>query len=162
MCLADLGIGSHPGATDFLPTSRGFDHYYGVPHGLGACPCYACFAPNASCAINCNPDWAPCPVFANSTIIQQPANLLTLSASYGAAAVDFVIAAKRRQQSWFLWYSSHHVHSPQFAGASCTNATSRGRFGDSLYQLDEEVAAIMAGLASSSQEASTLTIFTSE
>jgi arylsulfatase A len=31
-----LGIGSHPGATDFLPTSRGFDRYYGVPHGLGA------------------------------------------------------------------------------------------------------------------------------
>ena len=59
-------------------------------------------------------------------------------------------------------YSSHHVHSPQFAGVSCTNATNRGRFGDSLYQLDEEVAAIMAGIVSTSQEANTLTVFTSE
>jgi hypothetical protein len=54
------------------------------------------------------------------------------------------------------------VHSPQFAGVSCTNATNRGRFGDSLYQLDEEVAAIMAGIVSTSQEANTLTVFTSE
>ena len=123
-----------------------------MPHGLGACPCYTCFAPNTSCAIQCSPQWAPCPVFANATIIQQPANLLTLSASYGAAAEEFIGGGsraaglehqgqqqQRRRQPWLLWYSSHHVHSPQFAGTTCTNATARGRFGDSLYQLDQEV-----------------------
>ena len=124
-CALQLGIGSHPGGTDFLPTSRGFDHYFGVPHGLGACPCHACFAPNTSCAIGCNPEWAPCPVFANSTIVQQPAELLTLSASYGAAAVDFMTAAARRQQPWFLWYplrintcETYYIH-----GYLLTNST---------------------------------------
>lgn len=124
-CALQLGIGSHPGGTDFLPTSRGFDHYFGVPHGLGACPCHACFAPNTSCAIGCSPEWAPCPVFANSTIVQQPAELLTLSASYGAAAVDFMTAAARRQQPWFLWYplrintcETYYIH-----GYLLTNST---------------------------------------
>ena len=126
----------------------------------GACPCYACFAPNTSCAIGCSPSWAPCPLFANSTIVQQPANLLSLSDSYGAAAEAFI--AEHRQQPWLLWYSSHHVHSPQFAGESCTNKTARGRFGDSLYQLDQEVAGVVRALRDTAQENSTLTVFTSE
>ena len=29
----------------------------GVPHGLGACPCAACFAPDTPCAIGCSPTW---------------------------------------------------------------------------------------------------------
>jgi arylsulfatase A len=123
----------------YLPTQRGFDHYFGVPHGLGACPCAACFAPNTSCAIGCNPSWVNCPVFANATIIQQPANLLTLSDQYTEAAVAFIHASASRAQPWLIYYASHHVHSPQFAGPLCTNSTPRGRFGDSLAELDSAV-----------------------
>ena len=63
----------------FPTTGHGFDYYYGVPHGLGACPCHACFAPNQTCGIKCQRNWAPCPVFENRDIVQQPANLITLS-----------------------------------------------------------------------------------
>ena len=56
----DGGSGRH------LPSKFGFDAYFGVPHGLGACPCSACFPPNRTCFTPvvghapCQPTWAPC------------------------------------------------------------------------------------------------------
>eukprot|EP01052_Picozoa_sp_SAG31_P062478 SAG31_NODE_21454_length_549_cov_1.017778_2_plen_115_part_01 len=110
-----LGMGSEPGSTEFMPTNRGFNEYYGVPHGLGACPCFGCF-PQAdgigrtSCAIRCQPSCAPCPVFNGTDIVQQPADLLTLSDKYGSAAEAFIKGTLASAQRFFLYYASHHVH----------------------------------------------------
>jgi arylsulfatase A len=157
-----LGIGPSPGDTSLMPTSRGFDHYFGVPHGLGACPCASCIAPATSCAISCQPKWAPCPLFANNTIAQQPVDLLALSHSYGGAAASFIEASEKQQRPWLLVYASHHTHSPQFAGPSCTNTTRRGRFGDSLREFDEEVGRMLDAVSSSGASHRTLTIITSD
>jgi hypothetical protein len=67
------------------------------------------------------------------------ADLLGLSAQYVEAALSFIANAKKTQTPYFLYYASHHVHSPQFAGAGATGSTTRGRFGDSLAELDEMV-----------------------
>ncbi len=137
----------HLGMQQFMPTAgHGFDYYYGVPHGVGACPCAACFAPDETCSIPCSPTWAPCPVFENTTIVQQPADLLTLSAQYVRAAQGFIERAVARSAPFLLYYCSHHVHSPQFAGADATNTTQRGRFGDSLKEFDAAVGSLLRTL----------------
>ena len=47
----------HLGVGDYLPTGQGFEHYFGVPHGLGACPCHACFAPDVPYVAQLTPPW---------------------------------------------------------------------------------------------------------
>ena len=117
----------HLGVDQFLPTQHGFDYYFGVPHGLGACPCRSCFFPNETCAISCQPDWAPCPLYENTTIIQQPPNYLTLSQQYVRAANRVMTSASTQGVPFLVYFCSHHVHSPQFAGEDTTNQTQRDR-----------------------------------
>jgi hypothetical protein len=112
-----------------------------------------CFAPDQQCqapsgkakngTAGCEAQWAPCPVFRNEQIVQQPANLLTLGAQYNSAAEEFIKNATARQRPFLLVYASHHTHSPQFAGAPSTGSTERGAFGDSLAELDLSVGTIV-------------------
>lgn len=153
----------HLGMQEFMPTAgHGFDFYFGVPHGLGSCPCTACFAPNETCAISCQPTWAPCPLFENQTIVQQPADLLTLSSAYVRAGRDFIRRSVNRGVPFLLYFCSHHVHSPQFAGYDETNATIRGRFGDSLAELDRSVGSLLDSLEDLGVADNTLVWFTSD
>lgn len=139
------------GIEKFHPLDYGFDGYYGCPHGLGACPVSACFCNGTTnttvpCAIGGSPDWAPCPVFQDRTIVQQPADLLGLSNQYVSAATTFIAEAEGAEAPFFLYYASHHVHSPQFAGADTTGSTARGKFGDSLAELDRTVQRLRAAV----------------
>ena len=136
----------HLGMDEYMPTKHGFDYYYGVPHGLGACPCSYCFAGDQTCSIKCSPTFAPCPVFENEKIVQQPANLLTLASQYVGKANEFMSNAVNNGQPFLLHYCSHHTHSPQFAGVDTTNKTRRGRFGDSLAEFDHSVGEMIAML----------------
>ena len=165
-------LGNDP---EHLPTAFGFDHYFGVPHGLGACPCTTCFAPNKTCWVppgrgsrsadadtdprayaskaGCRPDWAPCPLIRGTEIVEQPADLLTLGDKYVREAVAFIKNATAAGKPFFLYYASHHTHSPQFAGADGsasgrTPENARGDFGASLSEFDRNVGRLMAALAS--------------
>lgn len=94
--------------------------------------------------------------------MEQPPNYLTLSSQYAAAAERFIEDATAAGRPFFLYYCSHHVHSPQFAGKDTTNGTARGRFGDSLAEMDLEVGRIIGVLEREQQLARTLFFFTSD
>eukprot|EP00662_Eupelagonemidae_sp_cell21_P040786 gene40786-65561_t len=89
------------------------------------------------------PTWTPCAVYANRSIVEQPVEMRTLSERYVAAAAAFIHRAAAASRPFFYYFASHHVHSPQFAGEGATNATLRGRFGDSLNELDHSVGALV-------------------
>jgi arylsulfatase A len=152
----------HLGMGDYMPTKHGFDYYYGVPHGLGSCPCSYCFAGDQTCSIKCSPTFAPCPVFENETIVEQPANLLTLASQYVKAASNFMEKAVASNKPFLLHYCSHHTHSPQFAGVDTTGKTRRGRFGDSLAEFDHSVGELVSTLEKIGVIDNTLIWFTSD
>eukprot|EP00039_Didymoeca_costata_P005444 m.81699 g.81699 ORF g.81699 m.81699 type:complete len:531 (-) comp12822_c0_seq4:126-1718(-) len=147
---------------EYLPTRRGFDEYFGCPHGLGACPLAACFPPNEPCAIAGNPDWAPCPLFSNETIVKQPLDMLTVSQEYTSVGKHFMQKNVNENTPFLLYYASHHVHSPQFAGIDATNMTQRGRFGDSLLELDIVFGHLLDALETMGVENDTIVFFTSD
>ena len=66
-----------------------FDHYLGIPYSHDMCPCTECF-PGQPCHDSCRPDTVSCPLFRDQTIIQQPADLTTLTNTYTQEAVKFI------------------------------------------------------------------------
>lgn len=161
----------------YLPWNRGFDHYYGVPYGIDMCsqvtvmnvtrdgvPAGACFAPNVSCKVaqfaggqvnfGGREQDVPCPFFVNATIVEQPTALLTIDDKYVSAAVSFIKAhGDTGSAPFFMYFCSHHTHTPAFAKANFTNSSTRGWFGDHLRTLDWSLGEIVdaidhAGLGS--------------
>jgi arylsulfatase A len=158
-----LGIGEN---YKFLPGNFGFDNYVGLPGNPGSCPCVTCFYPNVRCDMGCGRGHANstpgCPVFRNRTIVQQPANMLTLDDMYNEAATDFIKTQAAANKPFFLYYAYHHTHLPQYAGKEFTNTTIRGKFGDALTSLDASVGLILETLKSSGVDSNTLVFFTAD
>eukprot|EP00038_Savillea_parva_P028736 m.66744 g.66744 ORF g.66744 m.66744 type:complete len:558 (-) comp8383_c0_seq1:66-1739(-) len=178
-----LGVGKD-GA--YLPYNRGFDHYYGVPYGIDMCsqetvrdivrdthPAGACFAPNVSClspqAVGGHANFGgrenevPCPFFVNATIMEQPTALLTIDDKYVAATVEFIEQHRAADTPpYFIYFASHHTHTPAFAKANFTNTSVRGWFGDHLRTLDWSVGELVQAVRDSDAEQHTFIMFSAD
>lgn len=101
-----LGVGKN---NEHLPVNHGFDSYFGVPYSHDMCPCVTCYYPNDTCYNNCDPQYTNCPVFKNSTLMEQPVDLLTLDERYANHAKTW-IADKALEKSPFFLYFSFQVN----------------------------------------------------
>ena len=143
-------------------------------------PAGACFAPNISCKVAQYPGGqvnfggrendVPCPFYVNATIMEQPTALLTLDDKYVAATTAFIErhAAQHINSGgsshapFFVYFASHHTHTPAFAKENLTNTSIRGWFGDHLRTLDWSVGAIVDAVDRSGLADSTLIMFSAE
>eukprot|EP00057_Strongylocentrotus_purpuratus_P034900 XP_796991.4 PREDICTED: arylsulfatase A [Strongylocentrotus purpuratus] len=146
----------------YLPTTQGFDHYYGIPYSQDFCPCLICFYPNAPCFDGCRTNESPCPIFNDTVIVEQPANLTNIEERYTTLAKKYISDNAAAGQPFFLYYAYHHVHHPQFAGERFRNATVRGTFGDALAELDWSIGEVLNQLDSSGIAENTFVFFTSD
>lgn len=55
----------------------------------------------------------------------------------------FIRGAVAKQQNFFFYFASHHVHAPQFAPKELSGESQRGLFGDSLASFDRSVGRLM-------------------
>lgn len=154
-----LGVGEN---NKYMPTNQGFDYYYGIPYTHDMCPCVTCFYPNDTCYYNCNTKVVSCPLFENTTIIQQPADFVTLADDLVIKAKQFIAESASSKQPFFLYYAFYHTHNPQFAGKQFRNSTVRGAFGDSLAEMDWSIGEVMAQLRDSGVEENTFVFFSSD
>lgn len=143
----------------FLPTSHGFDEYYGIPYsddmGASAWDYYE------------SVDRPPLPLVRSHSkdhleIIEQPTDLNLLSGRYVEESVKFIQSSTSKKVPFFLYMSFNHVHVPDFANPEWCNKTKRGRFGDALGELDDSIGKILKGLKDSGAEKDTLVFFTSD
>lgn len=154
-----LGVGEN---YMYLPTTQGFDHYLGIPYSHDSCPCIICFYPNQSCFDRCAASTAPCPLFEDDKIIQQPVDLTTLTQRYTDAATAFIQKSADVKTPFFLYVAYQHTHHPQFASQKFRNSTGRGTMGDSLFELDDSVGQIFAALKASGADENTFVFFTAD
>ncbi|XP_061108607.1 arylsulfatase A [Conger conger] len=148
----------------YLPTNQGFDHYLGVPysHDQGPCQNLTCFPPDIKCFGVCHQDLVTVPLMANDTIKQQPVSFLDLEKTYNDFATQFISTSIRRKQPFFLYFPSHHMHQPQFAGQGAAGKALRGPFGDALLELDSTVGNLVQTLEDLGVSKNTLVFFTSD
>ena len=103
--------------------------YCGIPYSHDMCPCYICFPNNGPCNTGCRNELVSCPVIetemsSNATgstegtfnILQQPADLPTLTNLYTEKAIEYMENSVSDNKPFFLYMAYHQTHHPQFSG----------------------------------------------
>ncbi|KAG7154506.1 Arylsulfatase A-like, partial [Homarus americanus] len=138
------------------------DQYVGVPYSHDMCPCLQCFPGRQPCYDTCWHWDVSCPLFRNTTIVEQPVDLPSLHQRLVDHALAFIHKASSTKQPFFLYLPFHHVHHPQFASSKYHGRSERGRFGDALQELDGAIGQLMGYLRTLQLLPSTLVWFTSD
>ncbi|MDR3704020.1 MAG: sulfatase [Candidatus Sulfopaludibacter sp.] len=136
MCIGKWHLGTLP---QFLPTTRGFDEYYGIPYSN---------------------DMAPSILMHNTDIIESPVDLTTITRRYTQQAVDFI---RRSSQAPFFLYMPHTFpHIPLAASPDFTGQSGLGLYGDVVAEMDWSVGQVLGALQDSGLDQNTLVMFTSD
>ena len=147
---------------EYLPHSRGYDRYFGIP--------YSCDMGESAWGAKHRQDpfqSVPLPLLNNTAghrtvVAEQPADLRTLSSRYAAFGASFIKEQAAAKQPWFLFMSWNHVHTPQFANPQFCQSSPRGPLGDSVQEMDAAVGTVMAAVKAAGADDNTIVFFTSD
>jgi len=139
MCIGKWHLGH---LEPFLPTSHGFDHYFGIPysndmhHGGGV------------------------PLMRDTKIIERPVKQNDLTERYTAEAVRFITANK--EGPFFLYLPHTFPHVPLYCTERFKGKSKRGLYGDVIECIDWSTGEILKALKKLGIDEHTLVIFTSD
>ena len=136
MCVGKWHLGCLP---QYMPNARGFDQFYGLPYSN---------------------DMAPLPLYQNTTVIEQPANLDTLTQRYTDQAVSFI--AQSKGSPFFLYMPHTFPHIPLAASTQFAGTTGFGMYGDTLAEIDWSVGQVLRAVQDNGLDDNTLVLFTSD
>ena len=140
-CIGKWHLGDHP---DFLPTSQGFDSYFGIPYSN-----------------DMNRKEVPLPLMRNETVIaDRVQNDTTITTQYTDEAVKFIKA--NRSKPFFLYLPHTAVHLPLVPGIEFKGSSKDGPYGDWVQEIDWSMGKILKTLKSEGLDENTLVLFTSD
>jgi arylsulfatase A len=123
----------------YLPTSRGFDEYLGVPYSV---------------------DMEPRVLMDGTRVIEQETDVDYLTQKYTKRSIDFIERAK--DGPFFLYLAHSMVHIPLGASPAFKGKSGLGLYGDALAEIDWSFGEIMKTLDRNGLRENTLVIFTSD
>ena len=123
----------------YLPTFRGFDHYFGIPYSN-----------------DMNPRW----LMDDTKVLEENVGLDDLTPRYTERAVQFIESSKGKP--FFLYMPHTYPHIPLGASARFKGKSAHGIYGDVLQELDWSVGEILAALKRTGADKNTLVVFTSD
>ncbi len=162
----------------FLPTSQGFDEYYGIPfsNDMYTDP----HAPLAADAIF-RDGWTRekflalksltydqiksqhrnlMPMMRNEEIVEFPVDQSTITRRYTEAAISFI---RKNKAKPFMVYLPHNMpHTPLYASAQFKGKSPRGLYGDVIEEMDWNVGRLLDSLKALGLDDKTMVIFTSD
>jgi arylsulfatase A-like enzyme len=154
----------------YLPTSQGFDSYYGIPYSNDMR-----VDPKAKVADNVVfregmtlekmrtrgnkvDGWVP--LMENEEVIEYPCDQDNLTTKYTERCVEFIKANK--EQPFFLYYAQTFPHVPLYASDAFRDTSERGLYGDVVEEMDASFGAILDALKTNGLADNTLVVFTSD
>lgn len=148
----------------FLPTSQGFDYYFGIPFSND-------MAPTVRRSREVLPDHVEMfehpqakhwnvPLMRNEEIIQQPADQETITRQYTEEAVRFI--NNNSDRPFFLYLAHNMPHVPVFASPEFRGKSPRGIYGDAVEEIDWSVGQVIEALKKNGVGNNTLVVFTSD
>ena len=140
ICVGKWHVGDHP---SFLPHKQGFDSYFGIPYSN-----------------DMNRKEVPLPLLRNERVIESPVDQPMLTPRYTKEVVNFIYKNKDKP---FLVYLPHTFpHVPLFASSRFKGKSDRGRYGDTIEEIDWSTGEILKSLKDTGVDENTLVLFTSD
>ncbi|MGL4944191.1 MAG: sulfatase-like hydrolase/transferase [Thermoguttaceae bacterium] len=142
-CFGKWHLGHLP---EFLPTSQGFDEYFGLPYSNDMWP------PN-------HPEgrYPPLPLFDGTVVVNDNVDAVTqsqLTTWYTEHAVSFI--ERNKDRPFFLYLPHTMVHVPLFVSDRFAGKSDHGLFGDVVMEVDWSVGEVVAALRRCGLERKTL------
>lgn len=129
-------LGSQP---QYMPRSRGFDEFYGIPYS--------------------NDMW-PLPLIYDGQVLEEACNLTTLTQRCTRQAINFIQQTK--DNPFFLYLAHPMPHIPLAVSDRFQGKSPLGPYGDAVMELDWSVGEILRTLGDSGLDSRTLVLFLSD
>jgi len=146
---------------EYLPTSHGFDSYFGIPYsndmdqedGL---------SPDERFRRYMDPkiEYFNVPIMKDRAIVERPAQQTTITRRYTDEAIAFI--TDHRSQPFFLYLAHNMPHMPLFRSGPFENHSQRGKYGDVIEEIDANVGRIIETLQKLQIDRNTLVLYTSD
>ncbi len=133
---------------EFLPTSHGFDHYYGIPYS------------NDMGKQVGREKYPPLPLLRDDEVIQEQPDQAGLTERYAEECVKFI--RNNKEKPFFLYMAHMYVHRPIYAPERFMRESQNGRYGAGVECVDWCAGVIMHELKQLGLDENTLVIFTSD
>jgi arylsulfatase A len=153
-CVGKWHLGHLP---QYLPTSHGFDSYFGIPYSNDM----------DSVAPKGTDKWRPpkveyfnVPLMRDEDVIERPAEQNTITKRYTEEAVKII--KENRDNPFFLYLAHNLPHVPLFRSKEFADTSLRGLYGDVIEEIDNGVGKILKTLQEQKIDKNTLVIFTSD
>lgn len=150
---------------EYLPTSHGFDSYFGIPYSndmdntvpFRSMDGYMQFwKSEARKDINT----FNVPLMRDTKIIERPANQHTITKRYTEEAVKFI---NDKKDSPFFLYLAHNLpHVPLFTSEEFQGTSPRGLYGDVVEEIDHSVGQVLKAIKDNGLAENTIVVFTSD
>lgn len=156
-CIGKWHLGHLP---QYLPTSHGFDYFFGLPYSNDMDAVNKKFRDKDSNGQE--PDWHHfnVPLMRGTNIIEKPADQSMLTPRYTEEAIRFI--KENRKKPFFLYMAHTFPHVPLFASPKFKGKSARGLYGDTVEEVDWSVGEILKALRKEKLEENTLVFFTSD
>ncbi len=136
---------------EFLPTSHGFDHYFGLPYSNDM---------GRQSNLHGGDLWPPLPLLDDEDVTEQQPDQALLTQRYTERAVDFI--RENSDGPFFLYFAHMHVHLPHYVPERFTRASKNGVYGGAVEYIDWSLSVIMDELEQLGLDDNTMIVFTSD
>jgi arylsulfatase A len=139
--------------TEFLPTHRGFDEWFGLPYSNDQWPLHP-EKPGK---------FPPLPLYEGDKVINPDVthrDMEQLTTQYTERAVSFI--ERNKEKPFFLYVAHTMPHVPLAVSDKFRGATTRGLYGDAVEEVDWGIGEILATLKKDDLEKDTLVMFMSD
>ena len=140
-----------------LPTSHGFDEYFGLPYSNDMWPWH--YGDQDRGLIG-NPNWPPLPVIDGVKTIETNPRQDSLTPRYTQRALDFV--DRNKDKPFLLYVAYSHPHVPIAASEKFKGSTGNGLYADMIAEIDDSVGQVVTKLDKLGLRENTLVIFASD
>ena len=155
-CIGKWHLGHLP---QYLPTSQGFDSYFGIPYSNDMDR--VADAPRGREALlRAKIEYFRCPILRDRQVVERPADQRTITRRYTDEAIRVIRA--NRDRPFFLYLAHNFPHVPLFASKEFAGRSLRGLYGDVVEEIDAGVGRILETLRALELDRRTLVVFSSD